>query len=172
MEKEFVSRAHLECGKIINTHGINGVVKAESWCDSPEILASLEKVFILENGKLKKYRIADASVFKRFVLLELVGVSTVEEAEKLREKVLYLERSDLELEEGEVFIADLIGLPVIDVDSGVEYGKITDVMNTGASDIYVIATPNGEAMMPAVKEFVKNIDLEKGVLVSPIEGMF
>ena len=167
-----MSKSHLECGKIVNTHGVNGVVKAESWCDSPEILASLEKIFILENGKLKKYRIEGASVFKRFVLLQLAGVFTIEDAEKLREKVIYLERSDLELEEGEVFVADLIGLPVIDVDSGVEYGRISDVINTGASDIYVIATPSGEAMMPAVKEFVKNIDLEKGVFVRPIEGMF
>ena len=172
MEKENISKTHLECGKIINTHGINGVVKAESWCDSPEILASLEKVFMLENGKLKKYRVNDASVFKRFVLLELAGVTTVEEADKLREKVLYLDRDDLELEEGEVFIADLIGLPVIDIDSGAEYGVLSDVINAGASDIYVVKTAEGEAMMPAVKEFVKNIDLEKGIYVKPIEGMF
>ena len=172
MEKENISKKYLECGKIINTHGINGVVKAESWCDSPEILASLEKVFALENGKMKKYRIDGASVFKRFVLLELAGVTTVEDADKLRETVLYLERDDLELEEGEVFIADLIGLAVIDADNGTEYGKITDVINAGASDIYVIDTPNGEAMMPAVKEYVENIDLEKGVFVRPIEGMF
>ena len=172
MEKENLSKKYLECGKIINTHGINGVVKADSWCDSPEILASLEKVFILENDKMKKYRIEDASIFKRFVLLRLTGVNTVEDADKLREKILYLERDDLELEEGEVFIADLIGLPVIDADSGVEYGKITDVINAGASDIYVIDTPNGEAMMPAVKEYVVKVDLENGVLVRPIEGMF
>ena len=129
-------------------------------------------MFILENGKMKKYKINSASVFKRFVLLELVGVTTVEDAEKLREKILYLERDDLELEDGEVFIADLIGLPVIDADSGIEYGKVTDVINAGASDIYVIDTPNGEAMMPAVKEYVESIDLEKGVFVRPIEGMF
>jgi len=165
-------KTHLECGKIINTHGVSGVVKAESWCDSPDILASLEKVFILENGKLKKYKIAGASVFKRFVLLELVGVMTLEDAEKLRDKVLYLSRDDIELEEGDVFIADLIGLPVIDVDSGTEYGKIADVINAGASDIYVIDTPNGEAMMPAVSEFVKEVDLQRGVFVKPIEGMF
>ena len=96
----------------------------------------------------------------------------MEDADKLREKVLYLSRDDIELEEGEVFIADLIGLPVIDESSGEEYGRITDVINAGASDIYVIETPKGEAMMPAVEEFVKNIDLEKGVFVKPIEGMF
>ena len=97
---------------------------------------------------------------------------SVEQAEKMRNTVLYLSRDDIELEEGEVFIADLIGLPVIDADTETVYGRISDVINTGASDIYVIKTENGEAMMPAVKEFVKDIDLDKGVLVKPIEGMF
>lgn len=167
-----MNKNYLECGKIINTHGIKGAMKVESWCDSPYVLAELERVFLEKNGSFKEYEVIDSSVFKRFVILELDGILTIEEAEKLKNRVIYLAREDLELEEGEIFIADLIGLPVIDVDSGVEYGKISDVMNTGASDIYVINTPNGEAMMPAVKEFVKEIDLEKGIFIKPIEGMF
>ena len=167
-----MDKNYLECGKIINTHGIRGTVKVESWCDSPYVLAELDRVFTEENGRYKEYEIVDASVFKQFVLLDLKGIMTVEQAEKLRNTVLYLSRDDIELEEGEVFIADLIGLPVIDVDTQKVYGKISDVMNTGASDIYVIKTENGEAMMPAVKEFVKEIDLEKGIFVKPIEGMF
>lgn len=167
-----MDKNYLECGKIINTHGIRGTVKVESWCDSPYVLAELDRVFTEENGRYKEYEIVDASVFKQFVLLDLKGIMTVEQAEKLRNTVLYLSRDDIELEEGEVFIADLIELPVIDVDTHKVYGKISDVMNTGASDIYVIKTENGEAMMPAVKEFVKEIDLEKGIFVKPIEGMF
>lgn len=167
-----MNKNYLECGKIINTHGIKGTLKVESWCDSPYVLADLERVFLEKNGTLKEYEVVDASVFKQFVLLDLEGIMTIEAAEKLKNQVIYLSRDDIELDEGEVFIADLIGLPVIDADSGVEYGKIADVMNTGASDIYVIKTPSGEAMMPAVKEFVKEVDLEKGIFVKPIEGMF
>lgn len=167
-----MNKNYLECGKIINTHGIKGAVKVESWCDSPYVLADLERVFLEKDGAFKEYEVVNASVFKQFVILELDGIMTIELAERLKNQILYLSRDDIELEEGEVFIADLIGLPVIDADSGVEYGTITDVMNTGASDIYVIKTADGEAMMPAVKEFVKNVDLEKGVLVKPIEGMF
>ena len=167
-----MNKTYLECGKIINTHGIKGAVKSESWCDSPYVLADLERIFIENNGSFKEYEIRNASVFKQFVILELDGVMTIEAAEKLKNQIIYLSRDDIELEEGEVFIADLIGLPVIDADSGVEYGTVTDVMNTGASDIYVIKTPTGEAMMPAVKDFVKDIDLEKGIFVKPIEGMF
>ena len=167
-----MNKNYLECGKIINTHGIKGAVKVDPWCDSPYVLADLERVFIERDGAFKEYEITDASVFKQFVILSLDGIFTIEAAEKIKNEILYLSREDLELDEGEVFIADLIGLPVIDVESGAEYGKIRDVMNTGASDIYVIDTPNGEAMMPAVKEFVKEIDLAKGVFVKPIEGMF
>ena len=163
---------YLECGKIINTHGIKGAVKAESWCDSPYVLAELERVYTEENGKPKEYKVIKASVFKQFVIFELEGVYGMDAALAMKNKTLYASRDDIELEEGDFFIADLIGLPVIDVDSGKEYGKITDVINTGASDIYVIKTPAGEAMMPAVEEFVKEIDLEKGIFVKPIEGMF
>ena len=167
-----MNKNYLECGKIINTHGIKGAVKVDPWCDSPYILAELERVFLEKNGNLKEYEIIHASVFKQFVILELDGIMTIEEAEKLKNQVIYLSRDDMELEEDEVFIADLIGLPVIDVETGVEYGKLADVINAGASDIYVINTPGGEAMMPAVKEYVKEIDLQKGIFVKPIEGMF
>ena len=162
----------LECGKIINTHGVKGTVKAESWCDSPYVLAELERIYTEENGKAKEYKVLHASVFKQFVLLELEGVFGMDAALEMKNKIIYASRDDIELEEGDFFIADLIGLPVIDADSGTEYGKITDVINTGASDIYVIKTPSGEAMMPAVDEFVKEIDLDKGIFVKPIEGMF
>lgn len=167
-----MNKNYLECGKIINTHGIKGAVKAESWCDSPYVLADLERVFTEENGIFKEYEVIDASVFKQFVILTLDGIMTVEAAEKMKNRIIYLSRDDIELEDGEVFIADLIGLPVIDADTKEQYGTVSDVINAGASDIYVIKTPDGEAMMPAVKEFVIEIDLERGIFVKPIEGMF
>ena len=167
-----MKKLYLECGKIINTHGIKGTVKAESWCDSPYILAELERVYTEENGRPKEYKVIDASVFKQFVLLDLDGVVGMDAAIAMKNKILYASRDDIELEDGDFFIADLIGLPVIDADSGEKYGEITDVINTGASDIYVIKTESGEAMMPAVDEFVKKIDLDTGIYVKPIEGMF
>ena len=166
------SEKFLECGKIINTHGVKGTVKAESWCDSPYVLAELERIYTEESGKPREYKVVHSSVFKQFVLLELEGVFGMDAALEMKNKIIYASRDDIELEEGDFFIADLIGLSVIDVDSGKEYGKISDVINTGASDIYVINTPSGEAMMPAVDEFVKEIALDKGVFVKPIEGMF
>ena len=69
-------------------------------------------------------------------------------------------------------LEDLVGLLVMDAESGIKYGTLTGVINTGASDIYEIETENGMRMMPAVDEFVKEIDFEKGIFITPIEGMF
>ncbi|MBR6602659.1 MAG: PRC-barrel domain-containing protein, partial [Clostridia bacterium] len=80
-------------------------------------------------------------------------------------------REDIPLAEGAYFLADLEGLPVVDFESGKNYGTLREVINRGASDIYVIDTPDGERMMPAVAEFVKKIDIETAVYVSPIPGM-
>ncbi len=161
----------LPCGEIINTHGVKGVVKARSDCDSPEILASLPYVSADAEGK-KRYNIKAASIQKAFVLLTLDGVDTVEAAIALKGTPLFAARSELEkfMEEGDRFIADLIGLPIVHADTGEALGTLKDVINRGASDIYVIDTPDGEKMMPAVDEFVIEITDEK-IAVRPIPGM-
>lgn len=164
--------AYLECGKIINTHGIDGAVKLESWCDSPDILADLERVFIKEGNTYKQYDVLRASVFKQFVIAKLDGVKDIDAAQALVGTVIYAAREDFELGEGDYFIADLIGLDIIDADSGKVLGKLREVINRGASDIYVIDTPDGERMMPAVEEFVDRVELDSGIYVRPIEGMF
>lgn len=164
-------KQYLECAKIINTHGVRGDVKLESLCDSPEVLASLERVFVLEGGKYREIEITHASVFKQFVLTKLEGVDDMDAAAAMKGTMLYASRDDFELGEGDYFIADLLGLPVIDNKDGKVYGKITDVINRGASDIYVISTPGGERMMPVVDEFVKRVDTESGVYVEVIPGL-
>jgi len=167
-----MKKAYLECGKIINTHGVVGAVKIDPWCDTPETLADLKKIYFLTDGKYEKVKILKASVFKRFVLANLEGVLDVDSAALLKETVIYASRDDLPLEEGDNFIEDLIGLSVIDAESGKTYGTLSGVLNTGASDIYEIDTENGVRMIPAVDEFIKEIDLERGIFITPIEGMF
>lgn len=164
-------KQYLECAKVINTHGVKGAVKLESLCDSPEVLADLERVFVLENGKYREIKIEHASVFKSFVLAELEGITDMDMAAAMKGTMLYAARDDFYLEEGDYFIVDLIGLPIIDNKSGSVLGKISDVINRGASDIYVVKTPSGERMMPAVEEFVKKIDIESGVYVETIPGL-
>ena len=95
-----------------------------------------------------------------------------EEAEKLRGKVLYADRRDLGLTDDALLIAEMKGMKVFDADTGAQLGTLTDVIHPGRTDIYVIRTEQGEAMVPVVPEFVKCVDEEKGIFLTPIEGMF
>lgn len=163
---------YIEAGKIINTHGIAGDVVVESYCDAPEVLKALPSLFLKGKEGYQKLTVKKASLFKGRVLFHFVGYDRVEDAIPLKNKLIYALREEFGLEEGEYFIVDLIGLPVYDVESGESYGKLSDVLNYGASDIYEITRPDGKkAYIPVVDEFVKSVDLEKGIAVSVIEGL-
>lgn len=163
--------SYIECGKIINTHGCHGGVKLESWCNTPEVLASLKSLYLLSGGNYTGHRVLRASVFRQFVVAELEGIADMDAALALKKTIVYARRSDIPLDEGEYFIADLIGLPVRDASTGKLYGTLKEMINRGASDIYVVDTPDGDRMIPAVPEFIRSIDPDTEILVSPIEGM-
>lgn len=162
---------YLECGRIVNTHGVKGALKVENRCDTPKVLSSLRRVYFESAGVYTEKKVKNASVFKEFVIMELDGVSDMDAAMLLKNRLIYADREDIPLKDGAYFLADLEGLDVIDADDGKVYGKLREVINRGASDIYVVDTPRGERMMPAVPEFVKKIDTEIGIFVSPIPGM-
>lgn len=166
MKKEF-----LEAGKIVTTHGIRGEVKIMPYCDSPELLCEFERLFIGKNKD--EIAVERARVFKNTVIAKLEGVNTPEDAEKLRNKLLYMHRDDLELDEDTYFISDLIGLEVRDADSGQVYGKISDVMQTGANDVYVITGGGREYLVPAIADVVVSTDIDGGVMtIRPLDGLF
>ena len=162
---------YLECGKIINTHGVRGGLKLESWCDTPDDLASLKKVFLKNGAEYVCHKVKRASVFKQFVLFELEGISDIDAANALRGRIVFADRDDIDIDEDAYFIADIIGLPVIDIASGEKIGELCDVINLGASDLYEIKTANGKKLIPAVDEFIKEVDTERGIFVSLIEGL-
>ena len=167
-----MKKTYLECGKIVNTHGVAGMVKIEPMCDSPEILAELETVYFKNGASYSPVTFTRTAVQKQFVLAKIRGVDDFDRAHALRGRILFAHRDDIPVEEGSHFIADLIGLPVIDAETDEIYGKIKDVRNFGAQDIYMVETPEGgEFMIPVVAEFIKNIDEETGVFVHLIEGM-
>lgn len=165
-------KKYLECGKIANTHGVRGAVLIESWCDSPAVLASLKTVYTENGGAYTPVRVLHAAVYKGRVLAELDGLATLEDAAAKKGCVLYAAREDIPKKDGDFFIQDLIGLDVIDEADGRVYGKLSDVFSSGASDIYEVETPSGKALIPAVGEFIKKIDPEKGIFIHAIEGMF
>lgn len=156
---------YLPTGQIVNTHGLKGYVKIQPWADDPADLLDFDRFFI--DGR--EYEVEQASLQKSMVLLKLAGVDTIDEAAKLRNKELLIAREDVELEEGVVFIADLIGLTVL--ADGVEIGKITEVLTPPGNDVYVVKGER-EYLIPAVKEFVEELNPEAGfVRVHLIEGM-
>jgi 16S rRNA processing protein RimM len=155
----------LTTGQIVNTHGLRGHVKVMPWADDPADLLDFDRFFI--DGR--EYEVERSSQQKSMILLKLKGVDSIEDAAKLRNKEVSIAREDVELEDGVVFIADLIGLPV--VADGVEIGKITEVLTLPGNDVYVVKGAH-EYMIPAVQEYVEPLNIEDGcVKVTLIEGM-
>lgn len=168
----FYMRKYIEAGKITRPHGINGTVKVESWCDSPSVLASLKSIYTEKNGEYNAIAVLSGAVQKDHVLLKLRNINTPEAAERLRGTVIFADRNDIPVKEGAYLIDDLKGLSVTDITSGRIYGTLSDVIQGAAGDIYEISTESGIVMIPAVKEFIKSIDLESGIVIAPISGMF
>lgn len=161
MQKQF-----LEAGEIVGTHGIQGEVKILPWADGPEFLLNFDTYYIKEQPR----RVLSSRVHKTCVLARLEGIDTPEQAVLLRGQVISIDRADVSLPEGSVFIADLIGCKVLDED-GQELGVLRDVLTLPANDVYVVKGAR-QYMIPAVKEFVRETNVAEGyVRVRVIEGM-
>jgi 16S rRNA processing protein RimM len=111
-------KQYLEAGQIVGTHGIRGEVRVQPWCDSAEVLSSLTTLYY-DEGQTPVT--VSTRPHKNIALMKIDGVDTVQDAAVLRGRILYLNRSDLKLAEGTYFVQDLIGLQVMDADSGEEY---------------------------------------------------
>lgn len=165
-------KKYLEIGKIVGTHAVKGEVRVQPWADSGEFLLQFHTLYLSDGAQ--KLLITSSRIHKNIVIMKLKGIDSVEQADAMRGKVLYMDRADAHLPEGRYFIQDLIGLRVIDADSGEEYGVIADVSQTLASDIYHIRTPHGrEYLIPAIDSVLASTDVEGGyVAIHAIKGMF
>lgn len=167
---------YLECALAVTTHGVRGNVKLECRCDTPSELAKLKAMYIKKAEGFVKMNVISSSVQKNMVLTHFEGIDTVEDAVKLRGTVFYADRDDLSLPEGSHFIADLIGMDVIDTDSGKKHGVLEDVISPTGRDIYVVRdTPEHTFMIPCVPEFIREISYgdtkPMGIYVHIIDGM-
>ncbi|MCM1167048.1 MAG: ribosome maturation factor RimM [Lachnospiraceae bacterium] len=162
----------LEIAKIVATQGVRGEVRCQYYCDAPEVLCGFDELY-LDKGA-KPVRVLRAYPHKNVVIMRIEGVDTVEKAQAFIGKLLYIDRNDAELGEDLYFIQDIIGLTVKDIDTGEVYGKISEVYQNGAADVYSIKKENGaELMFPCVDEVVKKIDVEGGeMLIKPLKGLF
>lgn len=162
----------LETGKITGTHGLKGEVRVQPWADSPEFLAEFDELY-LDKGA-KKVEITAARVHKNMLIMKIKGVDSIEEADRLRNKVLYMNRDDVELDEDTYFVQDLIGLEVLDDDTGEHIGVLADVSETGANDVYHIKDDNGkETLIPAIPDVIKAVSPEEGTMrIFKMKGLF
>lgn len=159
---------YLETGKIVNTHGIAGEVKILPWADSPDFLLHFDTLYI--DGQPVKIR--SARVHKNCVLARLEGVDDMNAAMRLKDKVVCMDREDVDLEDGAFFLADIMDLEVRDADTGAVLGRIADILTPPASNVYVVKGGDREHMIPAVPEFVVETNVDEGFLrVRLIEGM-
>ena len=162
----------LETGKITGTHGLKGEVRVQPWADSPEFLTEFDELY-LDNGA-RKIVITSSRVHKGMLIMKIKGVDSIEDADRLRNRILYMNRDDVELEDGAYFIQDLIGLDVLDDDTGERLGTLADVSETGANDVYHVRTSDGrEVLIPVIPDVVREISLEDGcVRIFRMKGLF
>lgn len=156
----------LEAGKVLNTHGVRGELKAEAWTDEPAILAGLSTLYL--EGRPR--RVESARVHKGFVLLKLEGIDTVEAAMALKGKVLTAQRDSIPVAPGAFFLQDAIGGPVVGED-GTELGTLTDILDYPAGRIFVVRGKT-EHLIPEQGGFIRSFDPKTGKLtVRLIEGL-
>ncbi|MBP3476724.1 MAG: ribosome maturation factor RimM [Lachnospiraceae bacterium] len=153
----------LQVGVITQTHGIRGEVKVFPTTDDAARFKKLKEV-ILDTGKERlNMEIESVKFFKQYVIIKFKGYDSINDVEKYKTgKLLVTREKAVKLTKNEYFIADLIGLQVV-TDEGEPFGVLKDVLTTGANDVYVVTRPDqSEVLLPAIRECIRNIDMEQG----------
>ena len=157
----------IKIGKIVSPHGIKGQIKVYNYSRRDRF----EDISEITIDK-ETFNIESITSVKNMVILKVHGIDDRNSAEALRGKDIFMDEKYLdELKEDEYLIRDLIGLDVFRDESS-SIGKVIDVLQYGPSDTYEIKLNNGKmAYIPAVKEFIKDVDLEKGITIETIPGL-
>lgn len=167
-------KSFLEIGRIVTTYGIKGDVKIVPWCDDSSIVTGLSHLFFDCEGKSLKH-IESAKILKNVVIVKFLGIDSIECAQEVVGRIVYVDRKDITLSEGMYFIQDLIGMRIYDVDNkDVYYGQVVDVLQPGANDVYrTIDDNNVERLIPVIDDVVINVELDNNLIyIRPLEGLF
>ncbi len=163
----------LQVGVITATHGIRGEVKVFPTTDDPSRFKKLKKV-LLDTGKEKlELEIEQVKFFKQFAILKFKDYDSINEIEKYKGKSLFVTRENaVKLKKDEYFIADLIGMHVINED-GTFTGTLKDVIETGANDVYVVLCEDGrEVLIPAIKDCILSVSIDENIMkVHLLDGL-
>lgn len=165
-----MKKNYLEAGKIVGTHGVKGMVRIQHWCDSSEFFCRLKKLYLDDKGTNKID--INSKPHGNVVIATIKGVGTIEEAEKYRNKIVFMDRKDAGLEDEQYFISDLIGLPVYNVKN-TYLGKVSDVSRTGANDVWHIKNDLDEYLIPCIPDVVVSVDIDgEKIIINPLKGIF
>lgn len=166
---------YLAVGRILRPHGIRGELRVGILTNYPERLGQ-HAYFYLASPDLpeiaRRYPVEKLRRHKKVLLLKLGGCDDRNAADELRGQLVQIPIEEaVPLEEGEYYYFQLIGVRV-EAESGESLGQVVDVLETGANDVYVVRGPQGEVLLPAVKDVVLKLDLEaKQMVVNLLPGM-
>ncbi len=164
---------YLRVGVISSTHGIKGEVKVFPTTDDMERFKQLKQVFLDTKKEYKELEIAGVKFFKQWAILKFKGIDNINDIEKYKGCDLLVTRENaVKLQEDEFFICDILDSVVV-TEEGEELGVLTDVLSTGANDVYVVTTKEKkEILLPSIKECIIDVDVEnKKILVHLMPGL-
>ena len=154
---------YLRVGQIVRAHGVRGDVKVLPLTDDPARYRKLKTAYLERGGDYLPVALDDVRLQPDAVILHVSGYDTPEKAEQLKSAYLCVDRENaVALDEYTYFVADLIGCETFDT-AGKAYGKITDVLETGANDVYEIE--HGKLLVPALKRVLAQVDIASGRIV-------
>ena len=151
-----------QVGVIAGSHGVRGDVKVYPTTDDPRRFSRLKQVILCVHGRDEVHEVSGVRYQDRFVLMHLSGIDSPEEACRYRQLPLLIDRADaMPLAEGRYYIPDLLGMKVFEEDGSL-LGELTDVVETGANDVYEVHTPEGkDILIPVIDECILHVDVER-----------
>ncbi|MCL1903548.1 MAG: ribosome maturation factor RimM [Oscillospiraceae bacterium] len=165
-------KTFLEIARFTKPQGLKGDLRAQLFCDSPDVLFDFDGFYMGANKSFIKAKVCELR--KGFVVMSVQGVDNIEKAEKLTGETLYIDREDYKLPENTWFIKDLLGLNVVNADTGERYGVVKDILQSAPKDVYVVKSPEGrELLFPSIPEVLVDINItERIIKIRPLEGLF
>lgn len=162
----------VEIGRIVNRHGIRGEVRLLPHNPSSTAASWLDSILIVDGGSIEERKVLAARPHKRFVLLQIEGVTTANQAESLVGRSVCVRPEQLPpLGAGEVYHADLIGCAV-STESGEPLGTVREVIATGGNDVCVVVGRGREYLIPLIADAIARLDVaERVVVVRPLPGL-